>query len=424
MIVDLPCGREKVRLRLSEGARARAAVVETLPFPPLPDPEGAVAEALRAPLGAEPLERLARGRRSACVVVSDGTRPVPNRVVLPPLLRALEAAGLPREAVTLLVATGMHRPATAAEVAELLGPDVAGGYRVVSHDCRDRAALRRVDSVEGTPIEVNRTYLDADLKILTGLIEPHSFAGFSGGGKSVVPGLASFETMAFLHSYAMVERLEGALGRVRGNPFRAHVHRACRLAGVDFIVNVLVDRDRRIGCVVAGDVEEAFLAGCEAAGRHQTVRVERPADLVLTTGGGAPLDRSFYQANKGLVAARGFLRPGGTLALVAGCEEGLGAPGFVEVVRRSGSAAGFRERYGRPEHFTADQWAAQAVFQTLEHAGRTLVYAPGLSRQELAFLGIEKVEDPSALEAEIEASEGRVCLVPEGPYVSPVAADP
>ncbi len=414
--VGLPCGRGAVRVRLPGSHRVR--VLETRPASRLPDPDRAVAEALAAPTGSPPLAQLARGRRSACVVVSDRTRPVPNRVLVPPVLGALEAAGVARGAITVLVATGMHGPTAGPDLDELLGPAVTGAYRVVNHDCRDRAGLQRVGEIQGVPIEVNRRYLDADLKILTGLIEPHGFAGFSGGGKSVVPGLAGFDTLRFFHGYDLVAHPGVALGRIRENPFRDHVDRVAVETGAGFLVNAVLDQDRRLAAVVAGHPVGAFRLGCRIAGELSVVRVEAPADLVITTGGGHPLDASLYQATKGLFAVKDLVRPGGTILWVAGCGEGAGSATFGRLVRSAGSAAGFRARHRDPARFVPDQWAVQAYFQVLERAGRVLLHSPGLDPDEIASLGLVPVADPAAAVTELVAAHDRAYVVPEGPYLA------
>ncbi|MHB8765548.1 MAG: lactate racemase domain-containing protein, partial [Deferrisomatales bacterium] len=352
------------------------------------------------------------------------TRPVPNPVLLPPLLGVLEAAGIPRAAITLLVATGMHRPNEGAELDELLGPELPRRYRVVNHDCHDPAGLGRVTELEGHPVEINRRYLEADLKVLTGLIEPHAYAGFSGGAKSIAPGLASFATMKFLHSYALLARPEVELGRVEGNPFREHLDRVRAAAGADFLVNAVIDGQRRIVGLFAGHPCQAFRAGCDLAARHQIAVLDRLADLVVTTGGGHPLDRSLYQASKGLVTACTMVRPGGTVVLVADCTEGLGSGGFAEVLRTARTPAGFRALYSDPARFTVDQWAAQAFFRALEHAGRVLLCSPGLSREESAAVGLEGLDDLDRAVAHTLAGGGTVVVAPEGPYVSARLAAP
>jgi nickel-dependent lactate racemase len=234
----------------------------------------------------------------------------------------------------------------------------------------------------------------------------------------VLPGLASFETMTFLHSYALLDRPEVALGRVEGNPFRQHIDEVCRAAGADFLVNALLDRERRITGLFAGDVREAFLAGCARAAQNQVLSLDRRADLVVTTGGGHPLDQTLYQASKALLTARDMVRPGGTVLLVAGCGEGLGGKEFCEVVRRSGSPAGFRERYGNPDNFVIDQWGAQAFFRTLEQTGPVLLYAPCLCRDEVESFGLTWVEDLDTTLAQALQTHEIAYVVPEGPYLS------
>lgn len=422
-VVRLPCGTGSIPLHLPAAAAGRVRVLATRPDEPLADPEGAVRRALAEPLGSPPLGTLARGRSTACIVVSDTTRPVPNRVLLPPLLEALGAAGVPRDRVTVLVATGMHPPVPAADLAEHLGTEVVGACRVIQHDCRDRANLRRVTDLEGAPVEIHRAYLDAELQILTGLIEPHGFAGFSGGAKSVAPGLASFDTMRFLHSYALVEHPGVATARLDGNPFRRYLDQIVRATGDPFLVNVTQDRDRRLTGVWAGDVDAAFRAGCAHAAAHSVVRVERPADLVVTTGGGAPLDATLYQATKGLFGALELVRPGGTVLWVAGCGQGAGSPAFAGLIRAAaGDPAAFRARHADPARFVVDQWAAQAYFQVLERAGRVLLHSPHLDPAEVAAWGLAPAADPDATFRRLLAGTGEAIVVPEGPHLAAVAA--
>ncbi|MBU1273777.1 MAG: nickel-dependent lactate racemase [Proteobacteria bacterium] len=414
--VQIPCGREELTLELPAGA----AVLQTSEVPPLADPAGALAAALADPLGGPPLARLARGKSSACIVVSDITRPVPNRLLLPPLLDTLLGAGVPREAVTILIATGMHRPNLGPEVEELLGPEVAGNWRVVNHDCQYHSSLEVVDTIQGAPIAVNRRYLEAQLKIVTGLIEPHPFAGFSGGGKSILPGLASLESMKFMHSFEMINHPGLRSGGLENNPFQEQVGRVARAAGLDFMLNVVIDRRRRPLGVFAGAFPEAFLHGCALAARQTVAPVDEPYDLVITSGGGHPLDATLYQASKGLLAAKAITRPGGTVLWITECAQGLGGEDYCRMVRGCATPRGFKAKHGDPANFVVDQWGAQAYFQCLEHLGRVLLYAPGLQADEARSFGLEWVEDLPAALAELCAGHTRVAVMPEGPYLSPL----
>ncbi|MCB2227704.1 MAG: nickel-dependent lactate racemase [Desulfarculaceae bacterium] len=420
--IAIPMGRDFVELALTPEQQERVTLLEGTALPPLPDPVGAVAASLAAPLGGPPLAQLARGKRSACVVVSDITRPVPNPLILPPLLAALENAGMPREGITILIATGMHRANTGPELIELLGPEVAGAYRVVNHDCRDAGALAEIGRIDGNPIALNRLYLEAELKIVTGLIEPHPFAGFSGGAKSILPGVASLESMKHMHSYAMVADPRLAGGRLEDNPFQEQVRRIGAKAGLDFLLNVVIDRERRLLGIFAGAFPEAHDQGCALAARQSVVRVDQPFDLVVTNGGGHPLDATLYQASKGLLAARPITRPGGAVLWLVAASEGLGSPEYCAMVTRCGDAAGFRAAHGAPEDFVVDQWGAQCYFQCLDHMERVLLHSPGVTPEQAAAFGLEQVPDLGAAWQELLAAYPRVAVMPEGPYLCPVLA--
>lgn len=420
--IAIPLGRDFVELALTPEQQKRVTLLESTALPPLPDPAGAVAASLATPLGGPPLAELARGKKSACVVVSDITRPVPNPLILPPLLAGLEAAGVPRQGITILVATGMHRANSGPELAELLGPEVAGAYRVVNHDCREAESLEVIESIDGTPIAINRLYLEAELKIVTGLIEPHPFAGFSGGAKSILPGVASLESMQYMHSYAMVDDPRLAGGRLENNPFQEQVQRIGAKAGLDFMLNVVIDRKRRLLGVFAGSFAQAFAQGCALAARQTVVRVEEPFDLVVTSGGGHPLDATLYQSSKGLIAARAITRRGGAVLWISHCAQGLGSPEYCAMVTRCGDAAGFRAAHGAPQDFVVDQWGAQCYFQCLDHLERVLLHSPGISPEQAAGFGLEHAPELDAAWQALLAHYPRVAVMPEGPYLCPVLA--
>lgn len=413
MKAGLLCGREEVQLELPSSVR----VLEMKPLAPLGDAACAVAEALAHPIESAPLAEIARGRKSACVVISDITRPVPNQIILPPLLETLEAAGIAREAITILIATGMHRPNAGDELAAMVGRDIMGAYRIVNHFCRDGENYRRIDEIDGAPIEVNRHYLDADLKILTGLIEPHFYAGFSGGRKSILPGISSFRTMQFMHSYRMIDHAKVTNCLLDGNPFHENGIRICKMAGVDFIVNVVLTRDRQIGGVYAGHYDRAHRVGCELVREHATVAVEEPFDLVITSGGGYPLDATFYQISKAITCAKNILRKGGDIVVACGCQEGLGSPEFSGILRTTGSPREFREKYLDPKDFVIDQWCAQNIYQALDHAGCIYIYSPGLYQQDVENMGAVKIEDLACTVSALVARHRRVGVSPDGPYV-------
>ena len=319
---------------------------------PLADPEGAVEDALREPISAPPLSDLAAGKGSACVVISDITRPVPNRTILPPILRTLETSGIPREQITILVATGIHRPNEGEELASMVGEEIAQEYRIVNHRSRAPETMTYLGKTSrGAPIYVDTVYLDAELRITTALIEPHLMAGYSGGRKAICPGICGIETMRVLHGPEIMASPRSAEGILAGNPFHQQSLEVARRARVDFIVNVTMDAERRVTGVFAGDLEDAHEAGMTCAEEQASAYVDAPLDIVVTTSAGYPLDLTFYQAVKGLTAVLPVVKEGGTIVLVAQCAEGMGGPEFTKLMREVPGCEAFLRRIEDPEFF-------------------------------------------------------------------------
>lgn len=398
------------------------AVLSMNPAKPLADPEQEVARTLDAPIGRPPLAEAARGKRTACVVVSDITRPVPNKVILPPILRALERAGIARQNITLLVATGLHRPNEGAELAEMVGAETASNYRVVNHRGRDFSAHRFLgNTATGLPIYVDKTYLDADFKLATGLIEPHLMAGYSGGRKSILPGIAAVESIRPWHSPKYIESPNARNGNLVNNPVHAEAVEAARMAGVDFIVNVVMNEKRQVLGVFSGDVDAAFREGVNLVDRVVKARLPARADLVITTSAGYPLDLTFYQSVKGLVGALPAVKKGGTILMAAGLSEGVGGPEFAGLLERFGSLADFMREVVKPDFFCIDQWQLEELDMVKRHADVS-VYSGGLSRAQLEKGFVQPLE---SVERGIETALDRygrdmkIVVIPEGPYVIP-----
>jgi nickel-dependent lactate racemase len=418
MKVGLLCGEKPVELELPDTVR----LLDMKPMPSARAPERAVRDALSDPIQSLPLSRLARGRKDACIVISDVTRPVPNKVILPPLLEALDQSGIPRDRITILIATGMHRPNLGDELASMVGRDIMEGYRIVNHFCRKPEEYRKIAEIEGAPIEINKHYLDADFKILTGLIEPHFYAGYSGGRKAILPGISSFETMKFMHSYAMIAHPKVTNCLLDGNPFHDYGLKVTAQVGADFILNVVINKDREIGGVFAGHYDGAHRAGCAMVEAHSVASIERPVDMVITSGGGYPLDATFYQISKALICARDMLKKGGTIVVACECREGLGSPEFCGILRSVCSPREFFEGYCEPKDFVIDQWCAQNVYQALDHAGAIYIYSPCLQRQDVERMGARKVDHLQETVNALLRETKEVVVVPEGPYVVGKAA--
>lgn len=397
-----------------------AGVLSLRAHAPIAEPERTIRAALEAPIGTPPLEQLARGRRSACVVISDITRPVPNRLLLPPLLDTLEESGIARDAITILIATGTHRPNEGEELVQMVGERIAREYRIVNHDARDPAAHRFLGAARhGTPVHVDRTFLDAELKISAALIEPHFMAGYSGGRKSICPGICSMETVRVWHGPRFIGHPNSDNGRLEGNPVHEDGVAAARMAGLDFILDVTLDASRRITGVFAGDMEAAWHAGVRHVAQVVEGRLPQPVDVVLTTCAGFPLDLTFYQAVKGMVGALPILKEGGTILIAARCAEGIGSPDFTRILLDHDDLAAFVARTYDENFFIPDQWEAHELWKAARRA-EILFYTEGIDPETLSrcfVTSVPSVSDGLDRAFERHGPTARVAVIPQGPYV-------
>ena len=418
MRVKLPSGTPGLDVQLPDERVVRTLAYKNLP--PLPDPAAELNRVLAEPIGAPPLAELARGRRSACILICDITRPVPNELILAPVLRTIEAAGVPRERITILVATGLHRPNEGEELVELVGRRIASTYRCENHDGKkldEHAYLG--DSPRGVPVWIDRRYVEADLKITVGLIEPHLMAGFSGGRKLICPGIAALETVKVWHGPKFLEHPNADCGILDGNPVHEENTWIGRRAGCDFIVNVMIDSQRRPLRFVAGDMVAAFEAGVEFVRRVVVDRVPEAADIVVTSGAGYPLDTTFYQSVKAMTGALPVVKPGGTIIVAASLTEGIGSPEFQQLFRENATLEGFVERIVGTDYFVMDQWQLEELAKVRRKAKVKMV-SHGLPAATLDGLFVESA---ASVEAAVAASlaeygpEATIAVIPKGPYV-------
>ena len=413
-------GKTGIELDFPEGFEYR--VLEARSALPLRDAASEIERALDAPIGCPPLEQLARGKKSAAISVCDITRPVPNRLVLPPLLARLERAGIPREAVSILIATGLHRPASNDELKEICGESVATHYRVMNHHARELSEHRYLgQTTSGTPVYIDDRYLSADLHITLGFIEPHLMLGFSGGRKLIAPGLAAQETIKVLHSPKFMRDPRCREGSIEGNPLHEELLEIARLARHDFIVDLSLARgsgQRPIAAVFAGDAVAAHRKGVEFVSKLMLETLEEPVDAVITTAAGYPLDLTFYQAIKGITAASEIVKRGGAIALLAACAEGVGGKEFSRMLESYPSAGPFMDRIATSP-VVADQWQLEKLALVVTKAN-VFYHVPGLPAPYHASLwGKSFPAAPAAIEAlTASLSPGaRIALIPEGPYV-------
>jgi nickel-dependent lactate racemase len=395
------------------------------PAPPLPDPAAGVAQALSQPIGSPPLSQVARGRRNACILICDITRPVPNRVLLPPLLRTLEEHGIARRDIMMLVATGLHRPNEGAELEEMVGPEVAANYRIENHhgkvlDEHDYLG----ETPNGVPVYLDRRYVRADLKITTGLIEPHLMAGYSGGRKVICPGIAALETVKVWHGPRFLEHPKADCGIVAGNPVHEENTRIALMAGCDFIVNVCLDGQRRITWVGAGDMVRAWEEGVRFVEGVVKAPVPAPVDVVVTSCAGYPLDTTWYQAVKGLTGALPIVKQGGTIILAASLTEGLGSPEFQQLIEDNPDLATFKTRILGRDYFVMDQWQLEELAKVVDRC-KVKVVTDGLSPDVLRQCHVEpaaSVEQAVADSLTLYGPQAKVAVIPKGPYVLPCVA--
>ena len=419
--VALAYGRGRLTVPL---AGIDPLVVAPRDAPALPDPAAALGAALRDPLGCLPLRELVRDGDHVVISICDGTRAQPRDVMLPVILDEIDQAA-PSARVTLLVATGTHRGNTSGELLAMLGADVLDRVSVVNHDARDGSALVDLGTAgAGVPLELNRIWVDADLRITTGFVEPHFFAGFSGGPKMVAPGLAGLRTVMTLHDASRIGDPLATWGPVKDNPVHRDIRACAAVCPPHLALDVLLDRDKVITHVYAGELFAMHDAACATAYELAMCPVPEPFDVVVTTGSGFPLDQNLYQAVKGLAAAERIIAPGGTIVLAAACEDGLPDHGsFAEVLASGSSPAELLEIICAPGYAVPDQWQVQVLARVLAKA-RVLLICDGLTDDQVRAAHLEPAHDVARAVSEALGSEQsrRIAYLPEGPQTIPYLA--
>jgi nickel-dependent lactate racemase len=395
------------------------------PAVPLADPAAAIEHAVANPIAARPLAEIAKGRKNACILICDITRPVPNKLILPVVLCTIESAGISRKDITILVATGLHRPNEGVELVELVGEDIAANYRCENHHGKVKEEHDFLGTTpNGVPVWLDSRYLRADLKITTGLIEPHLMAGYSGGRKVICPGIAGLETVKVWHGPKFLEHPNADCGVVAGNPVHEENTRIALMAGCDFIVNVCLDGSRRVTWVGAGDMIKAWAEGVGFIEQVVKTPVPEPVDVVVTSCAGYPLDTTWYQAVKGLTGALPIVKKGGTIVLAASLSEGLGSPEFVRLLLENPDLAKFKQRIMGGDYFIMDQWQLEELCKVVAHC-KVKVVSDGLSAEVLQQCHVEPAESVEKAVADSLRDYGPTALVaviPKGPYVLPYVA--
>jgi nickel-dependent lactate racemase len=416
--VDFAYGTTGLRVELPQD---RTTVITPRHPQPVPDERAALVAALRRPVAGLPLRECVRPGQTVAIAVCDGTRPQPRQVVVPALLDELE--GIVRlEDVVILVATGTHRANSDDELRQMLGDDVVNAVRVVNHDARDRAFLTWVGRLgRNVPVWLNSEWLAADARITTGFVEPHFFAGFSGGPKLVAPGLAGLDTTLELHDPARIGDPNARWGVTLGNPVHDDVRAIAAATGVTFALDVVLDGRHRIVRAFGGDVLAMHAAACEAARSIAMCPVPRPFDVVVTSNAGYPLDQNLYQAVKGMSAAAQVVAQGGTIVCVAECRDGFPEHGSYrsQLTEAPSVQALLSAILGRQE-VVPDQWQLQIQASIMSRA-RVIVSTGYLSDADLAGAHLEQTHDVARTVAEA-GPQATICALPEGPITVPYLA--
>ncbi len=418
MKVKLAYGKEGLWVNLPD---ENVTVVEPRFVKGLPDEAGAIRAALREPIGALPIGQTVKADDTVVIVFSDLTRPMPNERVLPVLLE--ELSYLPRENITLINATGTHRRNTEEELRGMLGPEIVENYHVVQHDAWDKDHMVYLGRTSfGHETWIDATYMKAKIKILTGFIEPHFFAGFSGGPKAVLPGLAGVEAVLGNHDAKMIGHPRATWGVTYGNPLWEEIREMAAKTEPTFLLNVTINKNKEITGVFAGDIWLAHQAGTEFVRESAMMPVPHPFDIVITTNSGYPLDLNLYQAVKGMSAAAQVVRPGGSIIAAAECWDGIPDHGqYKNILKMADSPQGLLEVINAPGFLMQDQWQAQ-VQALIQLKADVYVKTSYLSDQEIREALLEPchdIEETLSMLLEKYGPGATICVLPEGPQTIP-----
>ena len=415
MEIKIPYGKTFQTLNIEEGFELLESKIQELEAGA--DGGAIVRAAMDSPIGSPKLRELAAGKKNAVLIISDHTRPVPSKDIVPFMLEELRA-GNPDIEITMLVATGCHRGTTPEELVHKLGEDIVSREHIVVHDC-DSSPLTDLGPLpSGARLVVNSLVAQADLVVSEGFIEPHFFAGYSGGRKSILPGVCSRVTVLGNHCAAFIDDPKARMGVIDGNPINRDMERAARMAKLAYIVNVVVNEAHEVVAAFAGDPIEAHHAGCAYLARYCEVEQKQKADIVITSNGGAPLDQNAYQAVKGLTTAADAAADGAALIICAECADGIGGDSFYKALSECAGPTELLDEIRRVpmDETVPDQWQYQILARILE---KHHVYFVARKEMEEAVNAMKMEYAPSLEEAyararALKGASARVALIPNG----------
>ncbi|MBW8041702.1 MAG: nickel-dependent lactate racemase [Planctomycetes bacterium] len=419
MKIKLAYGQEGLDITLSDDLNVR--IVEPVYVEGLPNQAQAVSDALSLPIASKPLKALVKASDQVGIVFNDITRATPYNIILPVMLDHLDH--VPDNRIILFNATGTHRPNTEAELRGMLGDEIVNKYRIVQNDCRDRDSHTLVGATPGgNDIWIHKDYLKCDVRILTGFIEPHFFAGFSGGGKAVMPGLALLETVLRNHSPKNLDNPMASWGVTDGNPAAEEIRQAASITNPTFLLNVTLNKDKQITKVFAGDFEQAHALGCTFVKDSAMVGLKEPFDIVITSNSGYPLDLNLYQSVKGMSAASQIVKNGGSIIVAADCWDGIPDHGeYGKLLLEADSIGSLLETVRAPGFLRQDMWQAQIQALICRNAD-VYFYSHNLSDEQISGALLKPCQSIEAAVNELLTKYGRdasICVLPEGPQTIP-----
>jgi len=377
----------------------------------------AIQEAINDPIQSPPLKTLLKKGMRVVVIHTDITRATPNDRLLPVILTMLEKGGIRRQDISLLNAVGTHRPQNKSELRKMLGEEIVSNYHCLQHNASDESQLIFLgNSSLGHPIKINRTLVEADLKILTGFIEPHFFAGYSGGPMAVLPGAAGLESIFANHSPSMIAKPQAAFNITEGNPIWEEMKEAALSIDNTFLVNVTLNRTNQITGVFAGDVIAAHAQGCEFVRKSSLHNIDKPYDIVITSNSGYPLDQNLYQCVKGLAAAKNGVRESGAILLIAACEQGLpDRSSYATLLKEWGSPNMILKKMAQPGFVCQDSWQVQIQAKVQKHAD-VYLFSDGLDDTQTRTSMLHPSRDlANTIQKLVRKYGQRVCIIPQGP---------
>ncbi len=392
-------------------------------------------ESIAKPFNSKDLNYLLKKRRpgNVVIVVSDITRPIPYSEFLPQLIERILQNGIPKSEITILIATGMHRASTSAERLEMFGEYIVNNFRIIDHDCENEDELEKLEGLSwsGSEIRLNKHYVRAGFRIITGLVEPHFMAGFSGGRKAICPGLVSLDTIKKFHGYDFLSHPNAASGILKNNPCHLENTSIAKLCPPDFTINIVLDGKKKVNAVMSGEISASYQKAVDYVKSACCPVVDKEADMAITSCGGYPLDATFYQCVKGFVNCLPSVKHEGEIISFGSCIDGIGSPEYTETMKKySGKEGQFIEDIKDSASFIKDQWEFQMHIRALDKVGKNNLhfYTSKISQSELVLLSVQPHSLPlnqikSSIQEQIDkASKGKkqIAVFPEGPYCSPV----